>query len=101
MSSRIEQHSPTRIRLLCQPGAKRDRPLLSRAEIVGGEIKMHDRRPRPVWGNITLDLLRNQDSPGHLDPDARVLGPQLTAPEQPQIEVGKALRFRAVQRDAH
>lgn len=60
----IEQHSPTWIRLLWQPGAKRDRPLLSRIEIGGGAIKMHDRRPRPVRWDMTLDQLRNQHGPG-------------------------------------
>ena len=64
MARRIEQHSPPRVRLLWQCGAKHDRPLTSRAEIVGGQIKVHDRRPRPVRGNMTVNLLRNQHSPG-------------------------------------
>lgn len=41
MAGRIEQHSPSRVRLLWQRGAERDRPLTSRAEIVGGQIKVH------------------------------------------------------------
>ena len=101
MTGRIEQHSPTRVRLLWQRGAKRNRPLPRRTEIVGGEIKVHDRRPRPVRWDIPVDLLSYQHSPGYLDRDAGLLRPQLAASEQPQVEVGKPLRVRTIQRDGH
>ncbi len=35
MAGRIEQHPPARVPLLWQRGPQRDRPLRSRAEIVG------------------------------------------------------------------
>lgn len=89
MSGWVEQHLPTRVRLLGQRGAKRDGSLSSRGEIVGGQIKMHDRRPRLVRGDVTVDLLGNQHSSGHLDRDAGLLRPQLAAPEQAQVEVGR------------
>lgn len=101
MASRIEQDPPPRVGLLRQCGAERYRPLLSRPEIVGGEVEVHDRRSRPNRGNVTGDLLRYQHGPVHVDSDTGLLRPQLATSKQRSVEVGKPLRVGAVQRDGH
>jgi hypothetical protein len=97
MAGRVEQHSPTGVRLVWQPGTKRNGQLLGRREIVSGEVKVHDGRPRPDRGDITVDPLRYQHTPRHLDPDTGLLCPQLVIAEQPPVEVGKPLRVKTVQ----
>ena len=82
MAGRIEQHPPARIRLIWQRGPQRDCPLRSRAEIVSGEVKVHNRCPWPCREDISVDLLRHQYRARHLDPDAGLLRPQLAATER-------------------
>jgi hypothetical protein len=101
MASRVEQHLPPRVPLLWQRGSQCQSPPRSRAEIVGGEVEVNDRGPWPRRGDMPVDPLRYEYRPGHLDPDAGLLRPQLAATEQAQVEVCKLQGVGTVQRDAH
>ncbi len=97
MAGRVKQYPPPRVRLLRQRGPERYRPLLSRPEIVSGEVEVHDRRSRPDRGNVTGDLLRYQHSSLHLDSDTGLLRPQLATSKQRPVKVGKLLWVGTVQ----
>ncbi len=101
MAGRIEEHSPARVPLLWHRGSQRDRALHGGAQVVRSEVKVHDRRPWPGRGDMSVDLLRYQHSPGDLDPNAGLPRPQLAATEQRPVEVGEPLRVGTVQRDPH
>lgn len=101
MAGRIKQYPPPGVGLIRQRGPERYRSLHSRPEIVCGEVEVHDRRSRPDRRGVTVDLLRYQHSPVHLDSDTGFLRPQLATSKQRPVEVGELLRVGTVQGDGY
>ncbi len=95
----VEQHAPAWVRLFRPGRTERNSSFRRGVDVIRYQVQVDDRATRPKGRLVGVHPLHHQDKTGHFNPGARLLGPQLPAPQQGHVEVRKLLRVGAIQRD--
>jgi hypothetical protein len=78
MTGRVEQDAPTGVRLYWPRCAEPNGKFRRHVDVLGGQVQVNDRRPRPHWWLVSLDPLRHKYGAQDLDSSGGLLGPQLS-----------------------
>ena len=99
MTGWVKQHTPAPVGLFRPRRTEDDSPFRRGLDVIRCQVQVDDRVPGPNRRLVAIHPLHHQNKTGRFNACTRLLGPQLAAPQQGDVEGRQLLRVGAIQRD--